>query len=304
MENKNIGPKLDYFFENYSDILKFQKTSLRSIIRHTVLNTISTISSFRNTRKILQIPRIQFLYIHHIFKDEEENLVQLLNFLKRDHIFISYSDAILKIINNEIDAPYICLSSDDGFKNNLSAARIFKQFGISACFFINPEFTKHASSFEKSKEFCQNKLNLPPVEFMNWNDIQTLINLGHEIGLHTLSHDNVATLTDSDFENDCLKSQQIMQKTNINVKHFAWPYGRFFHFGESKKNIVFNLGFKSCASAERGCHTNLNTDNYQDLIIRRDHIVLDWPLRHIEFFLIQNARKMHKINNFFPHATK
>jgi hypothetical protein len=95
-----------------------------------------------------------------------------------------------------------------------------------------------------------------------------------------------------------------MQKNNINVKHFAWPYGRFFHFSESKKNIVFNLGFKSCASAERGCHTNLNTDNYQDLIIRRDHIVLDWPIRHIEFFLIQNARKMQKINNFFPNATK
>ncbi len=299
---KNIDN--NYFFENYKDIVKSQKASPRSIIRHIALDFAALIFSLINKRQIPKTPRIQFLYIHHIFKDEEASLIQLLQYLQKDHVFISYSDAVRRICNDDIDAPYICLSSDDGFKNNLSAAKIFQQFGISACFFINPEFTTNAESFEKTKTNCISKLSLPPVEFMNWNDVNSLIEMGHEIGAHTLSHDNLANISDADFELDCLKSIEQIRQNCKEVKHFAWPYGRFFHFSESKQNIVFNVGFESCASAERGCHLGLKTNNYKDLILRRDHIVLNWPLRHIEYFLMRNAMKMQEQNNYFPNVSK
>ena len=55
--------------------------------------------------------RVQFLYIHHIFKDEENSFDELfLNY----HTFISHSEAVNRVINGHIDKPYISISSDDG----------------------------------------------------------------------------------------------------------------------------------------------------------------------------------------------
>ncbi len=83
-------------------------------------------------------PRIQFLYIHHIFKDEEKRLEALLETLSRHHHFASYSASVDMILRGRIDKPYICLSSDDGLKNNTRAADIMDRFGAKACFFICP----------------------------------------------------------------------------------------------------------------------------------------------------------------------
>lgn len=289
------------YIDEYKKIKATQKFSARSMFRKVALDIFSHLISTKTITKALKKPRIQFLYIHHIFKDEEKKLIQLIEFLQQHHKFISYSCAIEKIKNNDIDAAYICLSSDDGFKNNISAAQILNRYGISACFFINPSFVDASNSFEKSKSFCRSKLNLPTVEFMNWDDIKQLMKLGHEIGGHTNKHDNVASMSDVEFEIDCIESQKTMKYMGIQVKHFAWPYGRFFHFSQSKQQIVFDTGFETCASAERGCHLGITNKNMKKLCIRRDHIILDWPLKHIEYFLIQNSKKATEKNNYFPY---
>ena len=70
---------------------------------------------FRET-EYLKKPRIQFLYIHHVFKDELKNFDILLKSLSAHHEFISYSEGVDKLLKGEIDKPYIIISSDDGLK--------------------------------------------------------------------------------------------------------------------------------------------------------------------------------------------
>jgi peptidoglycan/xylan/chitin deacetylase (PgdA/CDA1 family) len=247
----------------------------------------------------LNKPRIQFLYIHHVFRDEEIGLERLLKKLSLNHEFLSYSEGVTKILEGKIDKPYVCISSDDGFKNNIKAAQILNDYNAKACFFINPSMVGN-TSFQEIEKHCKNRLNFPPVEFMNWNDIEKLQKMGHEIGSHTMEHINVATTEKSVFIDDCNKTFEILTKQCGEAKHFAFPYGRFFHFNEVGRDSVFNSGFTSCATAERGCHINHNRLLLkEELYIRRDHVILDWNIDHIFHFLANNSKRANISNNLF-----
>jgi hypothetical protein len=99
------------------------KRNLRKSIRHYTLDGLAYVDNWlsSNTFLLLQ-PRIQFLYLHHVFVDEKENLIRLIELLQSTHTFISYSEAVEKILNGTIDKSYIVFSLDDGLKNNLNAA--------------------------------------------------------------------------------------------------------------------------------------------------------------------------------------
>ena len=77
---------------------------------------------------------------------------------------------------------------------------------------------------------------------------------------HTMDHINIAKTATEDIVEDCRKSIDILKSRCGDVKHFAFPYGRFFHFSEIGRKAVFASGFASCASAERGCHVNPDRD--------------------------------------------
>ena len=70
------------------------------------------------------------------------------------------------MLSGNIDKPYISISLDDGFKNNLSAVKIMNKYGIKGCFFVNPD-TIGLKDFSEVKSFCNNRLHCPPTEFMN-----------------------------------------------------------------------------------------------------------------------------------------
>jgi peptidoglycan/xylan/chitin deacetylase (PgdA/CDA1 family) len=292
----------EIFFNNYQKIKK-QKSKgflyqIRVIIRLFSINfvylVLFIIDFFVGMRKR---PRIQFLYLHFIFEDQEKKLFKLLNKLTKEYTFISYTEGFNMILSRQkIDKPYICLSTDDGLKNNLKFAEILDQFGINACFFVCPEVVNNASDFDYVSNFAKEQLHLPPVEFMNWDDIIRLKEKGHEIGGHTMSHKNLADCNEDMLINEILPCYKSIKEKLGMVKHFSWPYGRFFHFSEDAKKIVFDSGFESIASAERGAHfDNFRGDKF-DLCLRRDHISLDWSINEIKYFILRGSIRKNKDN--------
>lgn len=289
-----------FFADTYATIKHQHGFSIRNSIKIIALDTISLVENLKDDNAFLK-KRIQFLYIHHVFKDEEIKLKQLIEFLSKNHIFISHSEAVNRILDNKIDKPYICISSDDGFKNNLRAAEIFESFGIKACFFICPAIINE-TDYNKIKNFCAQRLHFPPVEFLNWKDVDHLLKKGHEIGSHTMTHINCADSLPNVVEEELNSSYRIIRERCGVVKHFAYPYGRFFHFNEAARNMMFKAGYQSCAAAERGCHVKQATlPVKENLLIRRDNVVLDWKLSHIKIFLKHNATKASLQQNGFPY---
>jgi peptidoglycan/xylan/chitin deacetylase (PgdA/CDA1 family) len=289
------------FISTYEELLKWRPHTLRDTARGLALKGLILRDAVTGaSEKYINKPRIQFLYLHHVFRDEEQKLEQLLNRLSDHFEFISYSDAVDKILSGTIDKPYISFSSDDGVKNNLIAAEILNGYNAKACFFVNPALIGE-TEYEKIRSHCVDTLDFPVVEFLNWDDLSNLLKQGHEIGGHTMSHMNIAKASYDEIVADAKQTLDVLKAHCGRIKHFAFPYGRFFHFSEAGRKAVFEAGYISCASAERGCHVNHDRPlKPEELCIRRDHIVLDWGIDQIFYFIINNAKNASVQNNLFP----
>lgn len=275
---------------------------VRGMLRHGALSAFALATRVAGLqRRCMEQPRVQFLYLHYVFEDQEEAFRRLLDVLARQHRFISYSEAVRRIHEGAIDAPYVTFSFDDGLKNNLKAARILEAYGAPACFFVCPAVVDRAGEFEASRRFAEELLHLPPVEFMTWADLEVLQHCGHEIGAHTMTHPNLAALDASALRAEVEQSQHVLESRLGSAAHFAWPYGRFAHFSALAMRTVFEAGFASCASAERGCHTEPAPEP-RALCIRRDHVVPSWPVGHTLAFMGINMLRADRQRNAWPDA--
>lgn len=285
----------------YQEVKKTQPRTLRQFARHIALDGLSLKTKLPGSNKILGKPRIQFLYIHHVFDDELDKFDKLLNVLSINHTFISYSEAVHKIHTNSIDKPYISISSDDGFKNNMAAASILERYGISGCFFINPD-TVGLNKYSEIERFCSERLDFPPTDFLDWNDVNTLLKNGHEIGSHTMSHIQVSETNLARVAENLSMSYKMIHEKCGSVSHFAFPYGRFHHFNQASLDLVYKAGYISCASAERGCHVaQLEDVRLNELILRRDHIICDWSINHIMYFILTSSQNSSPQTNANPY---
>lgn len=286
------------FIEEYREVKRLKPQGARGVLRGLALDGLAAVGDWKGDGKVLEQPRVQFLYVHHVFRDEEAKMDRLMERLAQHHTFIPYSEGVDRILRNAIDKPYLCISSDDGFKNNLALAAILERHGARGCFFVNPAIIGERSP-RAIAAHCQEKLHFPPVEFLGWSDVERLCSAGHEVGSHTWMHDNVAETDREHFIADCKRTAELLVQRCGEAKHFAFPYGRFHHFNEMGRKAVFDAGFVSCATAERGCHVNDQRPlDPRELVIRRDHVIADWDLDHIMYFLCKASRTAHFNGNF------
>jgi peptidoglycan/xylan/chitin deacetylase (PgdA/CDA1 family) len=270
------------FLENYKEIPVAKSVYLRNIIRGGIIKTLSFFQSNSKTNC-----GIQFLYFHHVFKDEMPYLDKCIVELTKTYKFISYSDAVRKIKTNSIDSLYLCFSSDDGFKNNLNSLRIFEKYQISACFFLNPDFIGE-NSYEKLKLITSEVFHLgaKPIEFLNWNDVELLLKNNHEIGSHTMTHKRLSALSDSEQEFEIFESKKNIESRIGQVSHFAFPYGTSKDINFRSLELVKKAKYESCANASRGFHVN---EFLPDMpIINRDPIIFKNYKEQLEYFNKKN----------------
>jgi peptidoglycan/xylan/chitin deacetylase (PgdA/CDA1 family) len=279
---------------------ELRKTSFYGVSRHISLSLLSRYYAVTNQLLFANKNRVQFLSLHHLFPDEEKAFDLLLAALMREHTFITYSEAVERVVSGHIDRPYIAFSFDDGIKNCLRAVRIMNKYGAKACFFVCPHIIGKDDPSVVGK-FCVQNLRIPPVELMSWADLEFIVGSGHEVGSHTMEHHNLTELPQEQGLMEISKSFEILCSRLGSIKHFAWPFGRFTDFNESAQRAVFESGYRSCASGERGCHTVSANGIHEELCIRRDHVIPSWPVHHVMFFLSRNYKTSSYATNQWPY---
>ena len=280
-----------YFITKESQVTR--KFSLRDLLRHVILDILSISNPFRGYNKR---NHIQFIYLHSVHEDQKNKLRSLIQNLAKSYQFISYSDAVNRIKENRIDQSYACFSLDDGFKNNLNAVEVFNEFNISACFFVCPAYVGMKDE-QEIKLVCQEVFNSQPLEFMDWDDLNQIYLMGHEIGGHTQTHINLAQHSVETIQAELTACYDAIKSHFKRPIHFAYPYGRYIDCPKNIYELILQSGFITCASAERGCH--INNDDSHKLLIRREHILLNWKMSHITYFLKRNKySKLLQSNSF------
>lgn len=277
---------------------ELRSSNVLTFIRDLIVPPAALLDQFARTMDhALKKPRVQFLYSHHILADEEEGFRQLLRTLAKDHTFISYSEAVERVRSGNIDKPYVSFSFDDGMQSCLRAAEILDEFGAKACFFL-PVSIIGETDDQKIAEFCMDRLEIYPVRFLNWDEVDILIQNGHEIGSHTATHPMLSKLNEEEIREEVALSYEILKERVGEVKHFAWPFGRFHHFSAEAARVVYDAGFETIASAERGCH--IEQTSGRDFCIHRTIIQPTWPLRNNLFFLSFYSRIASMARSAWP----
>lgn len=273
----------------YAEVAKLNKQGMRGLARKAALDLLGLKTKVAPSKKLWETPRVQLIYIHHIFEDEREGFRNMLKLFAEHFTFISYSDAVNKILTGQMDKPYMAFSSDDGFKNNLIAAEVLEEFGTTACFFLNPG-TIGLTDPDQIQSHCTSRLHFPPVEFLSWAEIYNLQKGGHEIGSHTVWHSKLSEVPIKETQEDLKQSKAMLEKECGPIDHFAYPYGRWFHFSKAALEATWEAGYKSCSSAERGCHLPTQNVNPRQLVLRRDHLLANWPVNHMRYFVENNVK--------------
>lgn len=234
-------------------------------------------------KRSLKIPRVQFIYFHHLFDDEVDGFERFLIDARKYFDIVSMEKALDVLENGNVKKPLLSISSDDGFKNNLGAARRLQDLGISACFFIPTKFVGVAEDTESMEIF-----NLKRMSFLSQSDLCELISRGHEIGNHTHNHPNLVMKKKDEIENEIDRANEELNEIVPAKNYFAYPYGSQNHHSIEALEYCLKLEMHYF-SAIRGCHSYYPKDN----IIRRDLVVFDnYSSNEFLFFMIRNARKI------------
>lgn len=283
--------------DQYGDI---QPHDIRSKARAVVLDALGIRARLSgSTRRGLNRPRVHFIYLHHVFDDEAKRFRLLLQSLSQSHRFVSYSEAVERVRTGAADAAYVTFSIDDGLKNGLDVARILAEYRATACYFVNPEMIGETDS-ARLAAFSMEALNMPPAEQLNWDDLERLLKDGHEVGSHSMTHTNMATMNRPQLDDELGRSQEILGTRLGSIPHFAWPYGRFADFSTTAFDAVYGAGYRSCASAVRGAHVTPAGDSR--VCIRRDHVIAGWPIRRTRYLIGASAKNANASSNTWPEA--
>jgi peptidoglycan/xylan/chitin deacetylase (PgdA/CDA1 family) len=76
---------------------------------------------------------------------------------------------------------------------------------------------------------------------------------GFEIGSHTISHPNLANLSDDEVRQELVDSKKLLEtKLGRAVRWFAYPFGGREHFRPEQLSLVREAGYEGCVSAHYG----------------------------------------------------
>lgn len=111
----------------------------------------------------------------------------------------------------------VILNFDDNRDTQFTVAKpILDKYGFKATFYV-------------VCKYLDNKRG-----YMNWTQLETLYNEGHDIGSHTMNHKNLSDSSKKSLEYQIGKSKECFQEHGISTTNFAYPFDK----GWDNKTVV------------------------------------------------------------------
>lgn len=142
----------------------------------------------------------------------------------------------------------VVITFDDGYADNAElAAPILRTYNLRSAFYVTTGYID-----TKTQTFWDQDARVRS-RWMTWSQVRELASLGHEIGSHTASHADLATLRAEDVQHELESSRDtLVQRVGILPTHFAVPFGRTFSTLPLTQKIANRLGFESVCLCRGG----------------------------------------------------
>lgn len=218
----------------------------------------------------LEKPQRRFAILHEVLPNEQSALHALIHRL------------------NEVSTLDVTLTFDDGFRS--SAETIASLQNKKVLFFICPEFIERAtrggwedffSSRLLRKEDPTDPTLRDAVRPASWDELRSLVRLGHTIGSHTMTHARLSRLRSRrELEHEIRASADIIEdKLQVPVESLSYPFGDVASIGPDALELI-RQRYRYCYSGVRGNNTD------ESAFLRwRDTTHLYWPMEYNEFLL-------------------
>jgi peptidoglycan/xylan/chitin deacetylase (PgdA/CDA1 family) len=200
--------------------------------------------------------------------------------------FVSLDRAIQWVREDTpLEGRHFCITFDDGFATcGTHALRELEAFGVEAAFFIATEYVDATS--KGHPEAAQHFFNPPKaVPFMTWDDCRRLRDAGMTLGSHTVSHRNLAELSESEARSEMSHSKETLERElGVTCEHFCAPRGKpGLHYHATRDPaLAHELGYHSFLTTIRGLVQPGLTSQWK---VERDHLMANWPLHQLAYFL-------------------
>ena len=125
----------------------------------------------------------------------------------------------------------VAVTFDDGYKDLMEfALPVLKEFRIPAAFFIVSGGVGGTDAWNRIE-------GLPHEPVMSWDDLKKLRDEGMTIGSHSATHARLDVMHDEALREEVEGSRRELQShLGIQVRHFAYPQGRFSK--EAEKEVA------------------------------------------------------------------
>jgi len=228
---------------------------------------------------------LRCLYCHYVFDDQIDQFEKIISRLKAQGHCVT-TDACINMLKGEkhIDGKYFHLSFDDGFRNTFTnALPILEKHEVPAIFFVPSSLI--SAELDETAHYCLKTTKYRGViETLKWNDLETMISLGYEVGSHTKTHARFSDISNHNalLEDEIVGSKHVLQShLQCKCKYISWPYGTVSDSDEVSLAMAKLAGYEACFGAFRGTIFPGQTDIFK---IPRHHFEAQWPVQHIEYF--------------------
>ncbi len=206
----------------------------------------------------------RILTFHDVFDGQQESFAKLIDYVVQHHGILQAED-VEKIANGTAELPgdagcLPCLITfDDGYISDATvAARVLNDRGIKAVYFVCPALMdipkarQNAIIFERIYE----KQAIPSHRmFMSWDDLARLRDAGHTIGSHTMSHQRLSTISESERKREIVESaEQLQRRLGVIPRWFAYPFGDIHSINAESFGII-RSAYEFCCTGLRGLNT-------------------------------------------------
>jgi peptidoglycan/xylan/chitin deacetylase (PgdA/CDA1 family) len=248
----------------------------------------------RIIRGVPSAAKAQFLILmfHDLPKGHRDAFRSFLDHVEQKHGFLTPAEAA-SILNGQADTsgriPCL-LTFDDGFLSNYEVAcELLSPRRIRAVFFVCPGLMNVPLGEQRAaiaRHILQQQVTLDSpsngLRLMNWRECAHLLEEGHTIGCHTMSHSRLSTITDEwRLRFEVLQSADLLEeRLGARVDWFAYPWGTSDSIGPQAMETV-NGRYLYCCNNLRG----VNSPSTDSRGLFRQHIDLTMPITYHDMVL-------------------